>query len=209
MDIASKLARRVAFLSVVVFFIGAKAPEALDLNTLAAQLKRELPKGWNISIEKDRVVLRRAEPVELYNALAMPPFGEKEEIKRRVFRDKLTISFSLEDHITADEFKQMWKQDLAAVAQVRREKRLGKGSPDADFWKQHPEYGYKDLPMFDAGSKSIYLDSNYPCLYNPAERADAPGTLCTITMFYDKHAGEECQGILDRLGKIYRPYHFQ
>ena len=209
MDIASKLARRVAFLSVVVFFIGAKAPEALDLNTLAAQLKRELPKGWNISIEKDRVVLRRAEPVELYNALAMPPFGEKEEIKRRVFRDKLTISFSLGDHITADEFKQMWKQDLAAVAQVRREKRLGKGSPDADFWKQHPEYGYKDLPMFDAGSKSIYLDSNYPCLDNPAERADAPGTLCTITMFYDKHVGEECQGILDRLGKTYRPYHFQ
>jgi hypothetical protein len=62
-------------------------------NELATFVKPCVPAGWTISVRDTEVIQERSEKVEIYNSIAMPRLGQVKEIKRRMRRDKLSITF--------------------------------------------------------------------------------------------------------------------
>ena len=76
--------------------------------------------------------------------------------------------------------------------------------PDDTFWDEHPEYGYRRLPMFDTGSQSIYVESQPKYIIRRPNTLRQGGT--PLVAFWDKKVGDECQGIFEDLAKVFRAY---
>jgi hypothetical protein len=203
----SMVARLTAFLALLFLCVGAgEAPPPTDAGSLAEILRARLPEGWTITQQDERVILERAEPVELYNGLALPGVNQEAEIKLRARPHKLRISLWLGKHVTAQEFKQIREKNSAAIAQANRDTDAGrKNTPDAKFWEEHPEYGYRQTPILDAGKSSIYMESTLGCIAPPTAGARPTGN-GRVMAFFDKSVEKECQGLIDGLGRLFAPF---
>lgn len=202
----SKCFRLIAFLALPGLCAGSETPPLTDAESLAEVLRVRLPKGWTILVKDEQVVLERMEPVELYNGLALPGFNQEAEIKRRIFRVKLRITLRLGEHVTTEDFKQFTLKNDEAIDKVRKDRSDGKYMPDAKFWKEHPEYGFRELPILDAGRQSIYMESTFGCIRAPTDDPRSAQAGGRIMNFFDRRTDEECQGLIDGLGKLFRPY---
>lgn len=204
----ARVFRCVTFLTLLIACAGADAPPVLtDTESLAELMRARLPSGWTISVKNESVVLDRKEPVELYNGLSLPRPGplRDEMIKRSLRREKLTITMWVGKHVTAEEFKKSEQIYHVALKQARKDLDDGKASPDAKFWKEHPEYGYRlePIPILDADRVSIYMIDNQGCISRPTAEPRPGGH---VIAFFDERVEKECQGLIDDLGKLYRPY---
>ena len=110
------------------------------------------------------------------------------------------------EHVTTEDFKQLTLKNHAAIDKARIDRADGKFMPDANFWKEHPEYGYRELPILDAGRQSIYMESTYGCIRVPIDGPRSIQTGGRTMNFVDKRVDEECQGFIDGFGKLFRPY---
>jgi len=167
----------------------------LSPERLAARMRPRLSNGWTVAVKGEQVVVERRHVVEVYNGIALPGFSSdaerREHIRPSVRREKFVISLRLGDRVSEEDYKRAFQRNMTAVKEARKDARRGKLMPDAQFWREHPEYGYRQLPSFDTGRQSIYMDCH---LYG------APW------QFWDEAVAKECLAVIDDLGKLFRPY---
>ena len=58
-----------------------------------------------------------------------------------------------------------------------------------EFWREHPEYGYREAPVFHDGQHSIFMDDGLQFLG-----------------FWDLGVWRECDGVRDNLRRLFKPY---
>jgi hypothetical protein len=165
------------------------SPPLTDVESLAALLRPRVPMGWKHSLDGDRVILERAEPVEFYNSVGLPRFRSEVErrayIKPQVRREKLIVALWLGDRVSAEDFKRAELKNAAAINQVRKERGALKDIPTASFWKEHPEYGYRQLPFLNADTQSIYMESQPEFLIHRPKVGPRPVGLVGVFRFWD------------------------
>ena len=163
-----------------------------------------------MTVKGERVMFERPEPVELYNGLGLPLFKSEAKrhayLKQQAWRDKLTISLWIGEYMDSEDIKQAVRKNWEAIDQARKDHSDGKFMPGTKFWNEHAEYGYREIPILDTGSQSIYMES-YPegVILSPTNepRSSRSGR---VIGFYDKNVEKECQGFIDDLRAIYRAY---
>jgi hypothetical protein len=183
-----------------------ESPKVTDAKSLADLLRSRLPKGWTLSIKSDRVILDRDAPVELYNGVAMHSDDGEAQIKERAFRQSFQVTLWLGPRVTPEEFPAIADKNREAVEQARRDRNDGKFMPDDKFWQEHREYGHRELPILDTGDKGVYMDSTRSCLFRPIAGTRSPKSPQGVIRFVDETVGAECQGVVDDLGRVFRPY---
>ena len=176
--------------------------KAFGPRELAALVKPCVPLGWSISVKDEEVVLERGERIAIYNSIAMPPSGHEEEIRRRMRRDKLTITLRLELQMGQKEYERIANENKAATEKARKEAGGIKFMANSRFWRDHPHYNYRELPSFDLGHHSVVVTCEPEAVVFVGRRRK----LHYLWMFKDAKVEEECQGILDDLGKLWRTY---
>lgn len=166
---------------------------------LAALVKPCVPHGygWSIEVKPDEVILERVERIEIYNSIAMPPSGHEEEIKRRMRKFALSISLRVEKPMEQEEYERIAKENKAAIEKARNEAGHMKFMGDAKFWRDHPQYNYRELPSFDLGRHSVLLTCEPEGVVFVGRQRNSR----YLWMFKDAKIEAECQGIVDDLGK--------
>lgn len=161
-------------------------------------------------VKDERITLTREKPVEFYNGIGLPHFKSKSAklayVKPNLIRKKLIIHLWLGDRLDAEMFKQLKRRNDLAVDRARKAEDDEKFSPDDKFWKVHPDYGYRREPILDTGRQSIYMDSDPPGgVVRPLNRSEIQGGGRRLE-FYDKIDENECQGFIDGLTTLFKPY---
>jgi hypothetical protein len=201
--------RFVVLFATLALCLGAdKKHVQLDADALADIVRPTLPKCWTISIKDGRVLLDRGEPVELFNPIQLPADGKlrDEMIKASLRRKQLRIELWPGQRLSADEFREIERKNAAANSKAQKEHHKDAiWHGDEKFWREHPEYGYRKLPMLDAGSVSIYMNSTPKCLYRPELNPPLPPERAPAG-FYNEAVGIECQGVLDGLANRFQRY---
>jgi hypothetical protein len=168
----------------------------VDAESLAAALRSIVPKGWKLSVQKDSVIIGREAQVEVFNAIGLPAF--KTDAERRAYvqphvrKLNFTITLWLGEHLDKKEYDRAKRINEVAYEKARNDAAGKKLMPDEEFWRQHPEYGYRRLPSFqnDTG-KSIFMT---------VDPYGGPWE------FLSREAKSEVDGLVDRIGKQFTPY---
>src|SRR6478672_10488543 len=116
-----------------------------------------MPHGWNVFVKVDEVVLERCERIEIYNSIAFPPSNHEEEIRRRLRKVKLSITLRVEQPMKQEEYESIARKNQAALEKVRKDFPFSKLMGDSRFWREHPQYQYRELPSFDLGHHSVVM----------------------------------------------------
>jgi hypothetical protein len=175
---------------------------------LAAAVTPCIPSGWSISVKDQQVVLERDKQIEIYNSLQMPPSNHEEEIRRRMQKLKLVISLRVERRMSQEQYEDIVVGNKVAYENARKDnpKQIF-FRPDSRYWQDHPEYNYyhRELPSFDLGHHSVVMTSQPEFVIFVGRRVVRPrGNY--LFMFKDAKVEAECQGIIDKLGKLWRTY---
>jgi hypothetical protein len=106
--------------------------------------------------------------------------------------------------LNPEDFYPARHKNEVAVQKARMDRQEVKFMPDTQFWKQRPEYGYRELPILDTGTQSIYLESEPKYIIIAPRSVDRKGH--GIVRFWNKDAESECQGFFDDLAKVFQAY---
>ena len=159
-------------------------------------------------MKDDQVILEREEKIGWYNGLQLPYLKTEDElrayVKPHVNYEKLVISLHLGKRIDAEAFKDLEKRNWNAVTRARNDRDDRSFMPDDTFWAANPRYGYQEEPILDAGTYSIYMNCQPVGAIRPPTKRQRPGG--RIVNYWDKAVGQECQGIIDELGKTFTTY---
>lgn len=178
-----------------------------DAKALESFLRSRAPSGWTVTRKEEQVFLVRTEPVEYYPGVNFhdPRPDERAEFyAARVKRDKIVVTMWLGPRILPEDYQATRKKNWLAVDQARMDSDDGKLSPDEKFWKEHPEYGFRPLPILDTGSAGVYMELHPEGILQPPTRVPRKGR--TWAIFWDPTVGKDCQGFIDELGTVFSPY---
>lgn len=152
--------------------------------------------GWTVTTDDHDVILERSDPVEVYNGIGLPALPRDKLmnfVRPNVHRMKFRIGLRIGEWLSNKQYEERAAaNDLA----TRRAAEFLNGAPQPrkismnDFLRQHPEYGFRQLPDFDGDTFSVYVSVSIPEEFE----------------FVSDEVHRECSGVLDRTGRLFRPY---
>ena len=135
----------------------------------------------------------------MYNWIGMPSrmfeLDEQKYVERyvkpRVRTDQYRMILNFGERFSREDYRRQQRRNEEVEARAVKE--VG-GRAIRDFLKEHPEYGFRPLPTYDAGGYSIYpTTSLYP-----------------VFTFYSEDVGKECKDVTGRVeglvGRLFTRY---
>jgi hypothetical protein len=174
-----------------------------NAESLAAVLRSRLPKGWNVVVNEEKVVIERIEPIQVFTGIGLPAFATeaklREHIRPSVRTTKFVITLWLGDRLTNDEVNRAASKNEQAVEKARQDQENGKFMPNEEFWKNHPEYGFRKVPTYFNERHSVYVEST-------TRPRPLNGPRGMMIRFWDEKVEDECRKVFDDLEKLFKQY---
>jgi hypothetical protein len=188
---------------ICVFLCGCNQKE----DAVLKDIKEKMLFDWTVSIQKDKVIIKRNKPVYCYNPISLPPgpLGN-EMIEKNKYQIEIAIILEFADLIPDEAYYGLYKQNSISMDKINEyEKTMngfwGKGrfDPKTDAEKKiYEEYSkllqsvkIAKLPDLKNDYKSIYLT-----ISTPSEN----------WAFYNVMDYFECKAMLSKIFSIFESY---
>jgi hypothetical protein len=183
---------------------GATSSESVPKESLDA-VRAALPEGWSASAKGDKLVVRRKNPVSLYNPIGAPP-GPEGEPRKLAAPWPYEVTLRFRPLVSEKEYAQLNKKNAEVEGKVEK---LRDGLRAAgirhkfDDWLPETPEQKKLVEEYRVTQKGI---RRLPDLYTPSHSIEFGDSVGFVLLFAEEDERRECEKVKADVRKLFKAY---